>query len=62
MKKFIPIDSAGKVIGGGNMPKGNNSISNCPEICIVLCKMSSMSSVNYGRGFTAGSVVPMLSK
>ena len=46
------------------MPKGNNNILNCPEICIniVLCKMSSMSSVNYGRGCTAGSVVPMLSK
>ena len=43
-------------------PKGNNNISNCPEICIVLCKMSSMSSVNYGRGCTASSVVPMLSK
>ena len=31
------------------MPKGNNNISNCPEICIAFCKMSSMSSVNYGR-------------
>ena len=50
------------VLFGGDMLKGNNNISNCQEICIVLCKMPSMSSVNYGRGCTAGSVVSMFSK
>ena len=34
------------VLFWGDMPKVNNNISNCPEICIVLCKMSSMLCVN----------------
>ena len=57
-------DGIGKILMHfwGDKPKGNNNISNCPEICIVFCKMSSMSSVNYGWGCTASYVVPMLSK
>jgi len=55
------------VLFKGDMPRGDNNISNCPEICIVPCKKCKQYIVDVevwimGGVVLQGLVMPMLSK